>query len=330
VAIGFALLTACGSDGSGGNGSSNNGSSDNGSSDNGNGVSDNEENKNPTPQSNLNTNQETSGFSTLVGIWDISTGDPESNTAANNYDELYFVVRDNRTIEYYDYEGDSYGTGFNCYTKSTFRISDETNDGNYTLLPNDPDDEGGIINMMATANTIQLQNIEYAEIFTGERESQFQSELELNPVCAPDQEDDSDSTLISSLIGEDLRGEGAVGMEGIEPSPLSLEGGTWVQYKFDQQTKNYSIIEADGSATQYYYNSEEGCFDERSARFAPSAEGEGYVRANVDGIQTGFVQHDPTYPHYKSVSTGPEEPEEWFRITAGYADITLTPVCDYF
>ena len=120
--------------------------------------------------SNNNSNTATDAtLSKIAGVWDAST------TIGQVTDEFYSVIRNNGTFTDYDYLGDSFDMGPNCYLVSNGTISDQGN-GNFTV-----DGSSLSISINETVNPVTITVVEGNQAITLTKLTRLESSF--TPTC---------------------------------------------------------------------------------------------------------------------------------------------------
>ena len=65
----------------------------------------------------------------IIGVWDGSV-----DHGAEGNDEFYVVVKSNGELTSYDYRGDSYNMGDNCYNLNTIQLTDTGIENTFTYI----------------------------------------------------------------------------------------------------------------------------------------------------------------------------------------------------
>ena len=81
----------------------------------------------------------------ITGVWDATT------TENQQTDETYSIIEENGTVTAYDYQGDSFDNGANCYIKETLSLQD-MGDGIFKLT----DSENETFNFLAILSGDEL------------------------------------------------------------------------------------------------------------------------------------------------------------------------------
>ncbi len=134
----------------------------------------------------------------LVGIWDISRShlDANSNSVRN---EDYVAVRADKTFAQYDYQGDAWGTGYNCYIKKEGRlIFEQTDLERYSYYYNNM--WWGYLTINLGGDTPAIERFGQ-DAFNIPYIAAPYAESDILPICTPAQTPYNNSDTMASLPG---------------------------------------------------------------------------------------------------------------------------------
>jgi len=110
----------------------------------------------------------------LVGVWDIT------EKIEQNIDEKFFIVEENGHTIDFDYDGDSYNNGSNCYYRYDSATLTDLGEGDF--LAKDGSEES-ILNITILGNTLTIINSHDDILYTSEAVRVNRIESEFTPLC---------------------------------------------------------------------------------------------------------------------------------------------------
>ncbi len=110
----------------------------------------------------------------LVGAWDTS------DKMEQEIDEAYFIVEENGHTTDFDYDGDSYNKGSNCYYRYDSATLTDLGEGDF--LAKDSSFES-TLNITISGNTITIINSHEDKLYTSEAIKIDRIESDFTPLC---------------------------------------------------------------------------------------------------------------------------------------------------
>jgi hypothetical protein len=114
---------------------------------------------------------------TIVGVWDGT-----EDMGQEGKDESYLVIDANRSMSFYDYDGDSYDQGDNCYwIFKNFATLVSLGNDRYTLDPVDAEEASSVIKLVVAGDSMTATDEESDEAVVMKRTTRQVSDF--TPEC---------------------------------------------------------------------------------------------------------------------------------------------------